>query len=87
MSGEVVKRVCDRLDIRCMSSTAYNKNAIAVVFWLGFWFWLGYLGRGSTEPFFRVPGRGGHMGGPATKWGGRGRPAAGHAAVPPAVPR
>jgi hypothetical protein len=31
-------------------------------------------------------GRGGHLGGPATKWGGRGRPA-GHAAVPPAVRR
>ena len=44
------------------------------------------VSRGSAEPFFRVPGRGGHLGGPATKWGGRGRPA-GHAAVPPAVPR
>jgi hypothetical protein len=44
------------------------------------------VSRGSTEPFFRVPGRGGPLGGPATKWGGRGRPA-GHAAVPPAVPR
>jgi hypothetical protein len=26
--------------------------------------------RGRTGPFFR-PGRGGHLGGPATKWGGR----------------
>jgi hypothetical protein len=42
--------------------------------------------RGRIGLFFRVPGRGGHLGGPATKWGGRGRPA-GHAAVPPAVPR
>jgi hypothetical protein len=42
--------------------------------------------RGRSGPFFRLPGRrGGHLGGPATKWGGRGRPA-GHAAVPPAVP-
>jgi hypothetical protein len=29
-------------------------------------------------PFFRLPGRGGHLGEPTTKWGGRGRPA-GHA--------
>jgi hypothetical protein len=29
MSGEVIARVCERLDIKCMSSTAYNKNAIA----------------------------------------------------------
>jgi hypothetical protein len=42
--------------------------------------------RGRTGPFFRLPGRGGHLGGPATKWGGRWRPA-GHAAVPPAVRR
>jgi hypothetical protein len=42
--------------------------------------------RGRSGPFFRLHGRGGHLGGPATKWGGRGRPA-GHAAVPPAVPR
>ena len=42
------------------------------------------VSRGSAEPFFRVPGRGGHLVGPATKWGGRGRPA-GHAAVPPAT--
>jgi hypothetical protein len=42
--------------------------------------------RGRIGLFFRLPGRGGHLGGPATKWGGRGRPA-GHAAVPPAVPR
>ena len=44
------------------------------------------VSRGSAEPFFRVPGRGGHLGVPATKWAGRGRPA-GHAAVPPAVSR
>jgi hypothetical protein len=25
-------------------------------------------------PFFRLPGRGGHLGGPSTKWGGRVRP-------------
>jgi hypothetical protein len=31
--------------------------------------------RGRSGPFFRLPGRGGHLGGPATKWGGRGRPA------------
>jgi hypothetical protein len=31
-------------------------------------------------------GRGGHLGGPATKWGGRER-LVGHAAVPPAVRR
>jgi hypothetical protein len=43
--------------------------------------------RGRTGLFSRLPGRGGHLGGPATKWGGgRGSPA-GHAAVPPAVPR
>jgi hypothetical protein len=42
--------------------------------------------RGRPGPFFRFTGRGGHLGGPTTKWGGRGRPA-GHAAVPPAVPR
>jgi hypothetical protein len=36
--------------------------------------------RGRTGLFFRLPGRGGHLGGPATKWGGRGRPAV-HAAV------
>jgi hypothetical protein len=41
---------------------------------------------GHPGPFFCLPGRGGHLGGPATKWGGRGSPA-GHAAVPPAVPR
>jgi hypothetical protein len=41
---------------------------------------------GRTGLFFCLPGRGGHLGGAATKWGGRGRPA-GHAAVPPAVPR
>ena len=29
MSGEVIARVCERLGIKCMSSTAYNKNAIA----------------------------------------------------------
>jgi hypothetical protein len=29
MSGEVIARVCARLGIKCMSSTAYNKNAIA----------------------------------------------------------
>jgi hypothetical protein len=40
--------------------------------------------RGRTGLFFCLPGRGEHLGGPATKWGGRGRPA-GHAAVPPAV--
>ena len=28
--------------------------------------------RGRPGPFFRLPGRGGHMGGPATKWGGPG---------------
>jgi hypothetical protein len=38
--------------------------------------------RGRTGLFFRLTGRGGHLGGPATKWGGRGRPA-GHAALPP----
>jgi hypothetical protein len=42
--------------------------------------------RGRPGPFFRLPGRGGHLGEPATKLGGRGRPV-GHAAVPPAVPR
>jgi hypothetical protein len=42
--------------------------------------------RGRSGPFFCLPGRGGHLGGPATKLGGRWRPA-GHAAVPPAVPR
>jgi hypothetical protein len=42
--------------------------------------------RGRPGPFFRLTGRGGHLGGLTTKWGGRGRPA-GHAAVPPAVPR
>jgi hypothetical protein len=42
--------------------------------------------RGRTGLFFCLPGRGGHLGGPPTKWGGPGRPA-GHAAVPPAVPR
>jgi hypothetical protein len=42
--------------------------------------------RARTGPFFCLPGRGGHLGGPATKWGGRWRPA-GHAAVPPAVRR
>ena len=42
--------------------------------------------RGRSGPFFCLPGRGGHLGGPTTKWGGWGRPA-GHAAVPPAVPR
>jgi hypothetical protein len=42
--------------------------------------------RGRSGPFFCLPGRGGHLGVPATKWGGRGRPA-GHAAVLPAVPR
>jgi hypothetical protein len=46
--------------------------------------------RGRFGPFFCLPGRGEHLGGPATKWGGRGResrPTGGHAAVPPAVPR
>jgi hypothetical protein len=44
--------------------------------------------RGRTGPFFSslAAGRGGHLGGAATKWGGRGG-AAGHAAVPPAVRR
>jgi hypothetical protein len=42
--------------------------------------------RGRSVPFFCFPSRGGHMGGPTTKWGGRGRPA-GHMAVPLAVPR
>jgi hypothetical protein len=41
---------------------------------------------GRTGLFFCLPGRGGHLGGPTTKWGGRGRPS-GHAAVPPAVRR
>jgi hypothetical protein len=41
--------------------------------------------RGRFGPFFCLPGRGGHLVGPATKWCGRERPA-GHAAVPPAVP-
>ena len=27
MGGEVIARVCERLGIKCMSSTAYNKNA------------------------------------------------------------
>jgi hypothetical protein len=36
--------------------------------------------RGRPGPFFRLPGRGGHVGEPATKWGGRGRPV-GHAAT------
>jgi hypothetical protein len=40
--------------------------------------------RGRFGPFFCLPGRGGHLGGPATKWGGRERPA-GHAAVPRAT--
>ena len=31
--------------------------------------------RGRTGPFFRLPGRGGCLGGPSTKWGGPGRPA------------
>jgi hypothetical protein len=39
--------------------------------------------RGRTGPFLRLPGRGGCLGGPPTKWGGRGRPA-GHMAVPKA---
>jgi hypothetical protein len=57
-----------------------------MVFWLGFLVLVGAL-RGRTGPFFCLPdGRGGHLGGPATKWGGRWRPA-GHAAVPPAVRR
>ena len=42
--------------------------------------------RGHLWQFFCFPGRVGHMGGPSTKWGGRGRPA-GHMAMPPAVPR
>ena len=42
--------------------------------------------RGRTGPFFRLPGRGGCLGGPPTKWGGRGRPA-GHMAAPRALPR
>jgi hypothetical protein len=42
--------------------------------------------RSWTGLFSRLPGRGGHLGEPATKWGGRGRPA-GHAAVPPAARR
>jgi hypothetical protein len=33
--------------------------------------------RGRTGLFFRLPGRGGHLGGAATKWGGRGRAPAG----------
>jgi hypothetical protein len=59
----------------------------SVVFWLGFWFWLGHLGA-ALGRFFRLPGRGGGgcLGGPSTTWGGRGRPA-GHTAVPLAVPR
>jgi hypothetical protein len=40
---------------------------------------------GLNGQFCRLPGRGGCLGGPATKWGGRGRPA-GHMAVPPAAP-
>jgi hypothetical protein len=43
-------------------------------------------GAALSGPCFCLTGRGGHLGGPATKWGGRGRPA-GHAAVLPAVPR
>jgi hypothetical protein len=38
--------------------------------------------RGRSGPYFRLPGRGGHLGGPATKWGGRGRPA-GHRLASP----
>jgi hypothetical protein len=37
--------------------------------------------RGHPGPLFGLPDRGGHLGRPATKRGGRGRPA-GHAAVP-----
>ena len=40
--------------------------------------------RGRTGLFFCLPGRGVHLGGAASKWGGRGRPV-GHAAVPPAA--
>jgi hypothetical protein len=42
--------------------------------------------KGRTGPFFRLPGRGEHLGGLTTKWGGWGRPAGHMAAVPQAVP-
>jgi hypothetical protein len=58
------------------------RDRAPVVFWLGFWFWWEHPGA-ELGRFFRLPGRGRHLGGPATKWGGRGP--AGHAAVPPAV--
>ena len=41
--------------------------------------------RGHLWQFFCFPGRVGHMGGPPTKWGGRGRPA-GHMAMPSLAP-
>jgi hypothetical protein len=60
-------------------------GGLSVVIWFGYAIWWEHPGA-ELGCFFRLPGRGGHLGGPATKWGGRGRPA-GHAAVPPAVPR
>jgi hypothetical protein len=64
--------------------TSFSRRTfIAVGFWLGFWFWWEHPGA-ELGRFFCLPGRGGHLGGPATKWGGRERPA-GHAAVPPAA--
>ena len=41
---------------------------------------------GRNGLFCRLPGRGGCLGGPTTKWGGQGRPA-GHTAVPSAARR
>jgi hypothetical protein len=56
-----------------------------VVIWLGYAIWWEHPGA-ELGCFFASLAVVGTWGGPATKWGGRGRPA-GHAAVPPAVPR
>jgi hypothetical protein len=67
------------------SSRAWIGTGTSVVFWSGYAIWWGHPGA-ELGCFFRLPGRGVHLGGAASKWGGRGRPV-GHAAVPPAVRR
>jgi hypothetical protein len=54
-----------------MEASEFMYHCCAVVIWLGYAIWWEHPGA-ELGCFFRLPGRGGHLGGPATKWGGRG---------------